>query len=117
MAASQPVRKPASPASSTSAGDGAEYDHVGGVEGGRGDGQGAAGTAPFFPLESSFNDGTAQTARDPPFRGAGSHHLKKLVYGGLGLTLSEKALAGSEWLLAILVGLGAIKGSKELIIV
>jgi hypothetical protein len=55
----------------------------------------------------------------PPCRGAGSHHLKRLVYGGLGLTLSEKAegLAGSEWLLAILVGLGAIKGSKELIIV
>ena len=48
------------------------------------------------------------TARDPPpFRGAGSHHLKRLVYGGLGLTLSEKAegLEGSEWLL---VGIGAI---------
>jgi hypothetical protein len=44
----------------------------------------------------------------PPFRGAGSHHLKRLVYGGLGLTLSEKAegLEGSEWLL---VGIGAIK--------
>jgi hypothetical protein len=43
----------------------------------------------------------------PPFRGAGSHHLKRLVYGGLGLTLSEKAegLEGSEWLL---VGIGAI---------
>ncbi len=45
----------------------------------------------------------------PPFGGAGSHHLKRLVYGGLGLTLSEKAeeqgLEGSEWLL---VGIGAI---------
>ncbi len=40
---------------------------------------------------------------------AGSHHTKRLVYGGLGLglTLSEKAegLEGSEWLL---VGIGAI---------
>jgi hypothetical protein len=48
----------------------------------------------------------------PPFRGAGSHHRKRLllvVYGGLGLTLSEKAegLEGSEWLL-VLIGIGAI---------
>ncbi len=62
--------------------------------------------------ESSFNDGTTQNGTRPPIRGAGSHHTKRLVYGGLGLglTLSEKAegLEGSEWLLAILVGFGAI---------
>jgi hypothetical protein len=53
-----------------------------------------------------------KTAHDPPSRVlvAGSHHSKRLVYGGLGLglTLSEKAegLVGSEWLL---VGIGATK--------
>ena len=50
------------------------------------------------------------TAHDLPIRAAGSRHLKRLVYGGLGLglTLSEMAegLVGSEWLL---VGIGAIK--------
>ena len=60
---------------------------------------------PFFS-ESSFNDGTTQNGTRPPIQG--SHHLKSLVYGGLGLglTLSEKAegLEGSEWLL---VGIGA----------
>ncbi len=49
-----------------------------------------------------------KTAHDPPSGVAGSHHTKRLVYGGLGLglTLSEKAegLEGSEWLL---VGIGA----------
>ena len=63
--------------------------------------------AVFFS-ESSFNDGTAHNGtRPPPFRGAGSHHLNRLVYGGLGLTLSEKAegLEESGWLL---VGIGAI---------
>ncbi len=69
--------------------------------------------------ESSFNDGTTQNGTRPPIRGASSHHTKRLVYDGLGLglTLSEKAegLEGSEWLLAILVGLGATTGIiKEL---
>jgi hypothetical protein len=50
-----------------------------------------------------------KTAHDPPSRVAGSPHLKRFVYGalGLGLTLSElEGLAGSEWLL---VRIGAIK--------
>ncbi len=63
--------------------------------------------ATFFFRKAALTTELPITARDPPFRGAGSHHLKRLVYGGLGLTLSEKAegLEGSEWLL---VGIGAI---------
>ena len=68
----------------------------------------AVADGPFS--ESSFNDGTAQNGTRPPVRSAGSHHLKRLVYGGLGLglILSEmsEGLVGSEWLL---VGIGAIK--------
>ena len=47
------------------------------------------------------------TARDPPIPGRRFAPPKRLVYGGLGLTLSEKAegLEGSGWLL---VGIGAI---------
>ena len=60
--------------------------------------------------ESSFNDGTTHNGTRPPYRAAGSHHLKRLVYGGLGLglTLSELAedLVGSE---RLLVGIGSIK--------
>ena len=57
-----------------------------------------------------FNDGTTHNGTRPPYRATGSHHLKRLVYGGLGLglILSEmsEGLVGSEWLL---VGIGAIK--------
>ena len=60
--------------------------------------------------ESIFNDGTTHNGTRPPYRATGSHHLKRLVYGGLGLglILSEmsEGLVGSEWLL---VGIGAIK--------
>ena len=66
-------------------------------------------TTPAFS-ESIFNDGTTHNGTRPPYRATGSHHLKRLVYGGLGLglILSEmsEGLVGSEWLL---VGIGAIK--------
>ena len=64
----------------------------------------------FFRKAFLNNDGTTHNGTRPPIRAAGSHHLKRLVYGGfgLGLTLSEvsEGLVGSEW---PLVGIGAIK--------